>query len=290
MLGAIIGDIVGSIYEWDNIKRKDFNFFNEECFFTDDSLMTVAVSLASLEYYSNRSESSFEKAVEREMRRLGRKYPNAGYGARFRVWLVNKDPKPYNSYGNGSAMRVSPVAWVSKSLKEAEKLAEISARVTHNHPEGIKGAKAVAGAIYMALNKKTKDEIKEYIEKNYYKLNFTLDKIRDSYEFDESCQGTVPQAIQAFLEAINFEDAVRNAVSLGGDSDTLAAICGSIAEAYYGIPEKIVRKSLAFLNLDITKAITCFREKVVFQSKFEEEEKPELDNQKIFKMILDVIK
>ena len=230
MLGAIIGDIVGSVYEWNNIKTKDFPLFSEKCFFTDDTVMTIAVADALL-------NGGTANAFIDSMKKFGRLYPNAGYGSRFENWLHSDEREPYNSWGNGSAMRVSPCGWFAESLEEAEALAKKSAAVTHNHPEGIKGAQATAAAIYLARNETKKDKIKEYIESKYnYDLSRTLDAIRPSYRFNETCQETVPEAIIAFLESSSFEDAIRNAISLGGDSDTLAAITGSIAEAAYGIP------------------------------------------------------
>jgi ADP-ribosylglycohydrolase len=248
MLGAIIGDIVGSVYEWHNIKTKEFPFFSEKCFFTDDTVMTIAVADALL---NGGTPDNFIDS----MKKFGRLYPNAGYGGHFRGWLFSDDRKPYNSYGNGSAMRVSPCAWFAGTLDEAEALADMSAAVTHNHPEGIKGARATAAAIYLARVAKnksideTKSEIKSYIESKYgYNLSRTLDEIRPAYRFDVSCQGTVPEAIIAFLESTGFEDAVRNAISLGGDSDTLAAITGGIAEAAYGIPGEIAEKAVCYLD------------------------------------------
>jgi len=230
MLGAIIGDIVGSVYEWNNIKTKEFPLFSEKCHFTDDTVMTIAVADAILN--GAKSDDFIES-----FNRFGNLFPGAGYGGSFRKWLISDVKAPYNSWGNGSAMRVSPCGWVADSLQETENLAEVSAAVTHNHPEGIKGAKATAAAIYLARIGKSKSEIKDYIESTYgYDLSRTLDEKRPSYKFDVSCQGTVPEAIIAFLESKGFEDAIRNAISLGGDSDTLAAITGSIAEAAYGIP------------------------------------------------------
>ena len=237
MLGAIIGDVVGSVYEWNNIKTKDFEFFKPNCFFTDDTVMTVAVAKALLltrEKQSKANEKiSFKKELIKQMQDFGKRFPNAGYGGMFAGWLVSDNPKPYNSFGNGSAMRVSPCGYIAVTLDEALLLAKVSADVTHNHPEGIKGAQVIAAAIFLARCNRSKEEIKEYIEENFYTLDKTLDEIRPSYSFNETCQETVPQAIQAFLESTDFEDAIRNAISLGGDSDTLAAITGSIAWAYY---------------------------------------------------------
>jgi len=279
MLGAIIGDIVGSVYEWDNIKTKDFPLFSDKGFFTDDTVMTIAVADALL---SGGADDDFIDS----MKKFGKLYPDSGYGGRFSRWVHSDDREPYNSWGNGSAMRVSPCGWFAGSLEEAETLAERSAAVTHNHPEGIKGAQATAAAIYLALTltdrredlaefqevtnrmeglkneqlmavmkersqmpDPNKAKIKVYIESKYgYDLSRTLDEIRPEYRFDESCQGTVPEAIIAFLESNSFEDAIRNAISLGGDSDTLAAITGSIAEAYYRITSDITMR--AFHKLD----------------------------------------
>ncbi len=246
MIGAIIGDIVGSVYEWDNIKTKKFNLFRDDCKFTDDTVMTLAVAKAI--YDSSKDLHKLKEIIVPTLQEIGRHYPDSGYGERFFRWLYSDKPEPYNSYGNGSAMRVSACGWVADSLEEAKELSRIVTEITHNHLEGIKGAEATTVAIYMARQGNSKEEIMEYIEKNYYDLNFTLDEIRDTYDFDVSCQGTVPQSIVAFLESIDFEDAIRNAISLGGDSDTLAAITGSIAEAYYDIPQNIVDKALTYLD------------------------------------------
>jgi len=253
MIGAIIGDIVGSVYEWDNIKTKAFKLFKKECFFTDDSILTIAVADAI-------EKGGTKEDFIQSIKTFGRKYPNAGYGSNFRKWLLSSQVKPYNSYGNGSAMRVSPIAFAYDSLKVVEEKAKISAEITHNHPEGIKGAQATAASIFLARNNYTKKAIKEYIEKTYgYDLNKTLDDIRPDYTFDVSCQGTVPEAIIAFLESKDFEDAIRNAISLGGDSDTLAAITGSIAEGAYGIPDAIKEKALSYLDDDLLTVVESFQ-------------------------------
>ncbi len=253
MIGAIVGDIVGSVYEWNNIKTKDFEFFDRRCFFTDDTVMTIAVAEGLMN--GGRPED-YIKA----MKRFGRMYPRAGYGGNFRHWLSSDDDGPYNSWGNGSAMRVSPVGWRFDTLEETEKAAEISAAVTHNHPEGVKGAQATAAAIFLARKRNSKEKIKLYIESEYsYDLSRTLADIRPVYEFNESCQRTVPEAIIAFLESDGFEDAVRNAISLGGDSDTLAAITGSIAEAAYGIPVPIENKAVSFLTGPLLKVLERWR-------------------------------
>lgn len=231
MYGAIIGDIVGSKYEFNNIKSKDFPFISQGCGFTDDTVMTVAVAKALLWSYAE--NLSFKQLLVHEMQSLGRKYPYAGYGGMFSSWLFEENPKPYNSFGNGSAMRVSPCGLISVTLAEAIALARASAEVTHNHPEGIKGAEATAAAIFLAKTGANKETIGRYICDHYYLLSQSLDEIRPTYYFNETCQNTVPQAIIAFLESESYEDAIRNAVSLGGDSDTLAAITGAIAWSYY---------------------------------------------------------
>lgn len=242
MIGAIIGDIVGSIYEWNNIKTKDFPLYGDGCVFTDDTVMTLAVAEAI-------SNGGCEENFIASMKEYGRKYPNAGYGGNFSHWLASDESLPYNSYGNGSAMRVSAVAWSRDNLCEVEMLAEKSARVTHNHPEGIKGAKSTAACIFLARTGSTKEEIREYISNEYgYNLSRSLEDIRPYYTFDVSCQGTVPEAIIAFLESNDFEDAIRNAISLGGDSDTLAAITGSIAGAAYGVPDELEKEAISFLD------------------------------------------
>ena len=256
MLGAIVGDIIGSVYEWNNIKTKDFPLFSPKCTFTDDTVMTLAIAEGLM---NGGSAAAFIQA----MKKYGRKYPNAGYGGRFGSWLFSEDIQPYNSWGNGSAMRVSPVAWVFDSLSEVEQYAEISAAVTHNHSEGIKGAQATAAAIFLARKGKTKAEIKAYVESKYgYDLSRTLDEIRVNYHFNESCQETVPEAITAFLESVDFEDAIRNAISLGGDSDTLAAITGSIAEAAYTVPEEIKEKALSILDECLLNVYRRFSERI----------------------------
>lgn len=232
MYGAIIGDIVGSKYEFKNIKTKDFPFISRGCTFTDDTVMTVAVAKALLK--SCEQELPFKPILVKEMQLMGQRYPNSGYGVMFSSWLRKTDPQPYNSFGNGSAMRVSPCGLIAVTLEEAIALGRASAEVTHNHPEGIKGAEATAAAVFLAKSGKSKEEIGEYIRANYYELSHTLDEIRPTYSFNETCQETVPQALQAFLESDSYEDAIRNAVSIGGDSDTLGAITGAVAWSYYG--------------------------------------------------------
>ena len=242
MYGAILGDIIGSPFEFDRgDKTKEFDLFTKGCDFTDDSVMTIAVGEALLAVGPEATVKEIEEAVVTNMQDWGKRYPYAGYGGRFRYWLRERNPKPYGSYGNGSAMRVSAVGWLYDSLERTREVARATANVTHNHPEGIKGAEATASAIYMARNESSKEEIKEYIEREFhYNLDRTLDEIRPGYHMDETCQRTVPEAIIAFLESKDFEDAIRNAVSLGGVIDTLGVITGSIVEAFYGISDVLI--------------------------------------------------
>ena len=265
MLGAIIGDIVGSRFEWNNNRSKQFDFLTYKCSVTDDSIMSLAIAKALLESKADSSDLS-ENAVK-YMQGIGRHYPNCGYGGRFIEWIHSDNPKPYGSYGNGAAMRVSACGFAANSLEEAKQLSKAVTEVTHNHSEGLKGAEATAVAIFLARSGKNLLEIRDYITKNYYPLNFTLDGIRDSYEFNESCQDTVPQALEAFFESNSFEDAIRNAISIGGDSDTLAAITGGIAEAYYGIPTEIRKHALTFLDERLLKILVEFENK--YPSKME---------------------
>lgn len=258
MLGAIIGDIVGSRFEWDNIKTKDFEFFSEDCFFTDDSVMSIAVAKALLESGDNYEDLGLH--ATKTMREIGNEYPGSGYGGHFGYWLKHEELGPYNSYGNGSAMRVSPCGFAAKSLEEAKQFARSVSEITHNHEEGLKGAEATAVAIYLARQGYLKDEIKTYIVNHYYDIDFTLDEIREDYSFDVSCQGSVPQALEAFFESDSFEDAIRNAISIGGDSDTLGAICGGVAEAYYGIPTHLKKKALDYLDDDLIAIVEEFEQ------------------------------
>ena len=262
MLGAIIGDIVGSRFEFNNHRSKEFDLFTSDCFVTDDSIMTLAIGKAFIEAGKDLSSSKHENSYSDDQKKLleefsikymqeiGRKYPGCGFGGMFFQWVFSDNPEPYNSYGNGAAMRVSPAGFAAQTDAQAIEFAEIVTKVTHNHEEGIKGATAVASAIFKALHGATKNEIRKHLE-GYYNLGFTIDGIRDSYRFNETCQETVPQAIVAFLESQSFEDAIRLAVSVGGDSDTLAAITGSIAEAHYGVPKEIGEKALTYLNKEL---------------------------------------
>lgn len=265
MLGAICGDIAGSVYERNNIKFKlaPESLIHNRARFTDDTVMTCAVASGLLTGLSQLPDD-WMKAPENEVLlcscvrnsliRFGNRYPYAGYGGSFRRWIRSADPQPYNSWGNGSAMRASYAGWVARTLEEAEKLAEISAKVTHNHPDGIKGAKVVAGSIFLLRSEAGKEAIRQYASQ-YYDLNFTLDEIRDSYSFDVSCSGSVPQAIVAFLEGTNFADVISNAISIGGDSDTIAAIAGSIAEVIYPISQEVRAEVVDRLDAELLEVV-----------------------------------
>ena len=262
MYGAVIGDIVGSPYEFDfnNIKTKDFPLFSEKSEFTDDTVMTVAVAEALLDVIEDKitSDDDIKTCIVDAMKKWGHRYPHSGYGARFIAWLEN-GYEPYNSFGNGSAMRVSPVGWLYDDLDKTRHMARLTSEVTHNHPEGIKGAEATASAIFLARNGASKEEIKEYIIREFgYDLSRTCDEIRPTYHHVESCQETVPEAITAFLEGESFEDVIRLGVSLGGDSDTLTCIAGSIAEAYYEIPDDIMDNMWKKLPDDIKVVLRRF--------------------------------
>lgn len=260
MYGAILGDIIGSVYEWDNIKTKDFPLLIPRSRFTDDSAMTVAVAEALLDALG-KDRAARRDAVIRSMQKWGRRYPNAGYGGRFYDWLHDRHPHPYNSWGNGSAMRVSSAGWLYDTLEETLQAAEDTAIVTHNHPEGIKGAQCVAAVIFLLRNGKTKEEIRTFVTDTFgYDLSRTCDEIRPGYRFDVSCQGTVPQAVTAFLEGTGFEDVIRTAVSLGGDCDTLTCIAGGMAEAMYGVPEELKEECRKRLKPDMVKVLDRFGE------------------------------
>ena len=258
MIGAIIGDIVGSRFEFDenNIKTQDFEFFHADCEWTDDSLMTIAVAAALMKWRAEGGD--LRKIATEAMRAFAQAISCVGYGGRFAEWLSCDNPKPYNSWGNGSAMRVSACGWVGESLEEVKSLALQVTDITHNHPEGIKGAEATAVAIWLARQGWEPPEIRAHIVENYYPLDFMLDEIRPTYRMDESCQGSVPQALEAFFESTSFEDTIRNAVSIGGDSDTIAAIAGSVAEAYWGVPEEFVRKAKTYLEPEMIQVLENF--------------------------------
>ena len=278
MLGAIVGDIVGSVYEWNNIKTKDFPLFREDCFFTDDTVMTCAVAEAVM---NGGKKDDFIDA----MKKYGEMYPDAGYGGRFYTWLFNDDREPYNSFGNGSAMRVSPCGWIMNcgfygrtglAPYVGRDMAELSAAVTHNHPEGIKGALATADAIFLCrfyfggwardyeepINDnpaECKKRIREHIEREFgYDLSRTLDEIRPTYHHVEDCMRTMPEAFECFLEAESYEQTLRNVMYIGGDADTLAAIAGSVAEAMWGVPEEIVEGAKAFVDEEVERVVKRF--------------------------------
>ncbi len=261
MYGAILGDIIGSPYEFDmGRKTKEFPLFNKYSQFTDDTVMTIAVAEALLDTMDETSEN-IRSAIVRSMQKWGKKYPHAGYGTMFSGWLHEDDPQPYGSFGNGSAMRVSAVGWLYENIDVTRGVAKITAEVTHNHPEGIKGAEAVASAIFLARNGSNKDEIENYIVKEFgYDLSRTCDEIRPNYFHDETCQKTVPEAITAFLEGESFEDVIRTAVSLGGDSDTLTCIAGSIAEAFYGVPKELEEECRSRISDDLTEVLERFEQ------------------------------
>lgn len=287
MLGAIIGDIIGSSYEFKPCKRKDFPLFTEASRYTDDTVMTLAVARAFLDIleddtaprerikrnddwsvfdgpaYEERLAATDDEIMEtlaRRMREFGHRHPQAGYGGGFSRWLQDPEAGPYHSFGNGSAMRVSAVAWLFDDIDVVSRAARLSAAVTHNHPEGVKGAEAVASCIYLARQGVSKTGIKHYVAESFaYDLDRTLAEIRPGYAFDVTCQGSVPEAIIAFLEGQNFEDCIRNAVSLGGDADTQAAMAGSIAEAYYGLPEALEKRILTYLPDDLLEVIFEFQ-------------------------------
>ena len=258
MYGAILGDIIGSPYEFDmGDKIKDFPLFSEDSYFTDDTVMTLAVAEAFMGAPDD--EDAIRRRLVAAMQKWGRRYPGAGYGVRFSRWLESRDPQPYNSWGNGSAMRVSSVAWLYNDLDTVRRMARVSADVTHNHPEGVKGAEATAAAIFLARTGYSKAEIKAYIETEFrYDLSRTCDEIRPNYRHVESCQETVPEAITAFLEGDSFVDVIRTAVSLGGDCDTLTCIAGSIAEGFYAVPEGLKQECRNRLNDDLRDILLKF--------------------------------
>ena len=264
MYGAILGDMVGAPYEFDRgNKSKVFEMFNPRVHYTDDSVMTFAVADAIMKAGIDADEQTMKKNFVDCMQKWGNKYPDAGYGGRFAGWLRSRDPQPYNSWGNGSAMRVSPVGWLFDSIERTREVARWSAEVTHNHPEGVKGAEATATAVFMASNGASKAEIRDYVIRNFgYDLSRTCDEIRPGYHHVESCMETVPEAITAFLEGTDFEDAIRTAVSLGGDCDTLTCITGGIAEAFFEIPGEMVREVESRLEDDMLKVLHQFNEQI----------------------------
>lgn len=272
VLGSIIGDIAGSRFEFKPIKSKDFELllkgehcldknqtyyeYSTTCHFTDDTVMTIAIANALLE--ANGNYKNLKELTVKNMKYFGKKYPLAGYGSKFIGWLMKSTSEPYNSFGNGSAMRISAVPYFAKNIDDVKMLSKMVTEVTHNHPEGIKGAEATAVCIWLALNGYNKDDIKKYVEDNYYKLDFSYDNLVKNYKHIENCQESVPQSIFAFLISNNYEDCLKTAISMGGDADTMACIAGGIAAAYYGVPKEIENKGLEFLPnefLDVLKKI-----------------------------------
>lgn len=277
MFGALVGDIIGSHFEFNNTKSKDFPFFNEDTRFTDDSVLTLAISKYFLKFHKEINKNELTKIIKE----TAQKYINAGYGPSFFRWINNNSSLPYNSYGNGAAMRVSPVAYVSNSLEETIKLSDFVTSITHNHEEGLKGARCIATSIYLLLHGATKSEVKEYVEKNFYQLNFNYEDLVQNYKFEISCQKSVPQAIYIFLISINYTNALRNAISIGGDSDTISDMVLALSEAYYlnknnkegykitnSLPETkkneilyINSNSLNYLTKDLLKICKVFNKK-----------------------------
>lgn len=261
MFGTIIGDIAGSYYEVHNLKSKKFKFMDrKKSSYTDDTVATLAIAKSLLECngnYDRLQEYSIKNLVE-----IGRNHSQCGFGGDFFKWIIKDEHKPYNSYGNGAAMRVGVCGIVANSIEQAKMFAKIVTEISHNHPEAMKAAECISVLVYMAKIGKTKEEIKKYIKENYYDINFTLDEIREEYKFNITCQGSVPQALEAFLESKSFEDAIRNAISIGGDSDTIAAITGVIAGVYYGIPKKHIKKAMFFFDdnydFDLIEVINNF--------------------------------
>ncbi len=258
IIGAIAGDVIGSAYEFNPTRDHDFELFTPKSSFTDDTVLTMANALWLIDDEQHTHERLAEIMLD-----LCRRYPNRGYGGRFANWICDKDPQPYNSYGNGSAMRVSPVGYYAQSLEEALALAKVSAEVTHNHPEGIKGAQATAAAIFLARRGKSKQEIRDYVAQTFdYDLSRTLDEIRPTFTFDETCQRTVPEAITCFMEGKDYEDVVRLSVALAGDADTIAAIAGSISSAVDEVPNGITQQVIALLSEEFCTTLLRFNELV----------------------------
>lgn len=256
LYGAIIGDIVGSVYEFHNLRSKKFPFMTDRCYITDDSCMTIALASAIKQWKEKGGDLS--QIAADSMRLIGKRYPDKGYGGMFFAWLNDPTMGPYNSWGNGAAMRISAAGYLGKSITEVKRLSYMLTSVTHDHIEGIKGAEATAVAIFLARNGCSKEEIAEYIEKNYYDLCDCLEDLQADYEWDSSCQGTVPPALQCFFESTDYEDAIRNAISIGGDSDTIAAITGAVAGAYYGVPAELKEQAKKYIPADLLDIVQQF--------------------------------
>jgi ADP-ribosylglycohydrolase len=264
MYGAIIGDIIGSRFEFDRgDKSRDFEFFTPECEFTDDTVMTIAVAEALMDAGKDADEKTVKAELIKSMKKWGKRYPDAGYGARFINWVLTEDPEPYGSYGNGSGMRVSPVGWLYDTIERTREVARWTSEVTHNHPEGIKGAESTAAAIFMARNGASQAEIKKYLTEEFgYNLTRTLDEISPSYYHVEDCMRTMPEAFTCFLEANSYEETIRNVMYIGGDTDTLGAIAGAVAEAFWGIPEEITRRVPDYLTKSLMDVVTRFEKEI----------------------------
>ena len=264
MFGAITGDIIGSQFEFDRgNKSREFELFGKKCEYTDDTVMTVAVAEALLDAGKDADEKTVKEKLVASLKKWGKKYPYAGYGNRFKLWVLSDKSEPYGSYGNGSGMRVSPVGWLYDSMERTREVARWTAEITHNHPEGIKGAESTAAAIFMARHHAAFEEISNYIEDEFgYDLSRTLDEIRPDYCHVEDCMKTMPEAFTCFLEAGSYEECIRNVMYIGGDTDTLGAIAGAIAEAYWGIPEDLIRKAKEYLPDDIKAVVERFEKTV----------------------------
>ena len=264
MYGAITGDIIGSQFEFDRgNKSREFELFGKNCEYTDDTVMTVAVAEALLDAGKDADEKTVKEKLICSLKKWGKKYPYAGYGNRFKLWVLSDKSEPYGSYGNGSGMRVSPVGWLYDSMERTREVARWTAEITHNHPEGIKGAESTAAAIFMARHHAAFEEISNYIEDEFgYDLSRTLDEIRPGYHHVEDCMKTMPEAFTCFLEAGSYEECIRNVMYIGGDTDTLGAIAGAIAEAYWGIPEDLIRKAKEYLPDDIKAVVERFEKTV----------------------------
>ena len=260
MIGAIIGDVVGSKYEFNNIKTTEFEFFAQDCHYTDDTVLTMAVCEVLLDVNSDMSDHEIKERMTKSIKKWATKYPHASYGRRFRRWMRREHMEPYNSFGNGSAMRVSSAGWLFDDLETTRRMARLSAEVTHNHTLGVKGAEAVASAIFMARKGASKKDIWFYMEDEFdYDVHFTCDEIRKTYSFDETCEGTIPEALAAFFDGTDFEDTIRLGVSLGGDTDTLCAITGAVSEAFFGVPEEFEKKAMSYLEDDMVKVYETFK-------------------------------
>ena len=265
MYGAIIGDIVGSRFEFDRgSKSREFELFTPTCEFTDDTVMTVAVAEALLDSGKDADEQTIKANLITSLKKWGQKYPDSGYGARFIDWVLTDDPKPYGSYGNGSGMRVSAVGWLYDTIERTREVARWTSEITHNHPEGVKGAESTAAMIFMARNGASKEEIKKYVEDEFgYDLSRSLDEIRPTYHHVEDCMHTMPEAFTCFFEADSFENTIRNVMYIGGDADTLAAIAGSIAEAFWMIPADIIKKAKKYISDDIAEVVDRFAAEII---------------------------